>query len=121
MSARQVSQLAGNSLIGAVLGPIVTGAISNLYSQGKQRQLYAYQRGGYERQLADYRKNVGRPIKYPEFSYPGHIRALDAGISQSYSSSFGTIAGAVKSIGMAGFPAGRSLYSKSTGRTSRYL
>lgn len=100
-------------------------AYSNLYSQSKQRDLYRYQRGGYERQLADWKRNVpGRTIRYPEFSYPGHIRALDTGISQSYSSSFGTVS---RSIGQFGGSAAygrgvaRSLYGRSAGLTSRWL
>lgn len=67
------------------------GAGANLYSQYKQRQLYKYQMGAYERQLADYYKNVGRPIKYPELSYEGRLRALRTGISQSYASSLASL------------------------------
>lgn len=106
-------------------GSAIAGAGANWYSQAKQRELYRYQKGGYERQLADYQKNVGRPIRYPELSYPGHIRALDTGISQSYAASVGTGARLASTISAGGFAYGRasggSLYNQSAGRTSRYL
>lgn len=110
-------------------GSAAVGAGANWYSQAKQRDLYRYQKGGYERQLADYNKNVGRPIRYPELSYPGHIRALDTGISQSYASSVGTGArltgqvagGTIYASNQYGRSRNGSLFSKSTGRTSRYL
>lgn len=39
-----------------------------------QMDYEAYLRQGYERQLADWHKNVpGREIRYPELSYPGYI------------------------------------------------
>lgn len=39
-----------------------------------------YLKRGYERQLADWKKNVpNRTIRYPELSFPGHIRGLDTG------------------------------------------
>lgn len=100
---------------------VATGA--NLYSQAKQRELYRYQRGGYERQLRDWHKNVpGRSIKYPEQSYAGHIRSLDTGISQSYASSFGSTAGLVRSMST-GYGLARSggLFGKIPSRTSRWL
>lgn len=103
----------------------VAGAGANWYSQAKQRELYRYQKGGYERQLEDYRRNVGRPIRYPELSYPGHIRALDTGISQSYASSIGTGSRLGSTISAGGFAYGRSasrsLYGGSSGGSSRYL
>lgn len=115
-------------------GSLLAGYGSQLYSQQKQRELYRYQRGGYERQLRDWHKNVpGRSIRYPEFSYPGHIRALDTGISQSYAASIGSashMVGTVGSLGyrrssesyyQSGFNRARSLFGQSTGRSSRYL
>lgn len=110
-------------------GSAVVGAGANWYSQAKQRDLYRYQRGGYERQLSDYQKNVGRPIRYPELSYPGHIRALDTGISQSYASSVGTGArltgqvagGTIYASNQYGRSRRGSLFSQSSGRSSRWL
>lgn len=106
-------------------GSAIAGAGANWYSQSKQRELYRYQRGGYERALADWHKNVrGRSIRYPEQSYAGHIRALDTGISQSYASGFGTASRLVGQFAggtLYGRNHARSLYSKSVGRTSRYL
>ena len=67
----------------AVAGPVLTKYFSNMYSQAKQREFYAYQKQGYERQLEDWHRNVpGRQIRYPELSYPGRIRAADLGISR---------------------------------------
>lgn len=100
---------------------VATGA--NLYSQSRQRELYRYQRGGYERQLRDWHKNVpGRKIRYPEQSYPGHIRSLDTGISQSYASSAGSVAGFTRNL-TAGYGYARSggLFGKTPSRTSRWL
>lgn len=104
----------------------VTGAGANLYSQYKQRELYRYQKGGYERALNDWHKNVpGREIRYPEQSYPGHIRALDTGISQSYAASLGSVSRLTGQLAggaiYGGNRSGHSLYSKSVGRSSRYL
>lgn len=108
----------------------VAGAGANIYSQAKQRDLYRYQRGGYERQLQDWHKNVsGRSIRYPETSYEGHIRALNTGISQSYASTLGSIG---RSLGFAGGSAlayqhgvsrnrSRGLYSLSVTPTSRWF
>lgn len=87
--------LALSTLAGAGMG-----AGANLYSQHKQRQLYNYQKAGYERWLNDYAKNVGRPIRYPELGPEGKMRALDTGISQSYAGTVGTIGGVVRSPGI---------------------
>lgn len=87
--------LALSTLAGAGMG---TGA--NLYSQHKQRQLYDYQKAGYQRWLNDYAKNVGRTIRYPELGPEGKMRALDTGISQSLASTVGTIGGVVRSPGI---------------------
>lgn len=114
------------------LVPILIGASaglmygSNMYSQYKQRELYRYQKHDYERQLRDWKKNVpGRTIRYPALSYPGHIRALDTGISQSYASSLGSAAGIGTALGYSGLSysryTNRSLYSRYVGHTSRYL
>lgn len=110
-------------IAGAVLaGSALVGAGSNLYSQAKQRDLYRYQRGGYERQYRDFQKNVGRPIKYPEFSYPGHIRALDTGISQSYASSLGTGARLAGQFATGyGYARSSGLFGQTPSRTSRWL
>lgn len=110
-------------MIGASL---VAGAGANLYSQYKQRELYRYQKQAYERQYEDWKRNVpGRTIRYPELSYPGHIRALDTGISQSYASSIGSGASLGSTLGYGAVSYGRrarfSLYAQSVGRTSRYL
>lgn len=110
-------------MIGASL---MAGAGANLYSQYKQRELYRYQKHDYERQLRDWKKNVpGRTIRYPALSYPGHIRALDTGISQSYASTLGTGAGIGSALGYGAVSYSRranaSLYSRSVGHTSRYL
>lgn len=87
---------------------------ANLYSQGVQRDLYRYQKQGYERALSDWNKNVGRPhgrqIRYPEQSFQGNIRSLDAGISQSYASSVASTGQMMRSAGMYG-----GLYQKSAG------
>lgn len=104
----------------------VGGAAANWYSQAKQRELYRYQRNAYVRQLEDYnRRNPTRPIRYPELSIPGHIRALDVGISQSYASSFGTGSRLASTLSAGGFAYGRSnsrsLYGRSSGGSSRYL
>lgn len=109
------------ALLGFSFAGSLIGAGANLYSQKKQRDLYRYEKAGYERQYADWKKNTpGRSIKYPEFSYPGHIRRLETGISQSYASSVGSIAGLGRSVSSYGRRS-RSLYSNSTGYTSRYL
>lgn len=110
-------------MIGASL---MAGAGANLYSQYKQRELYRYQRSGYERQLADWKRNTpGRSIRYPELSYPGRIRALDTGISQSYASSIGSGASLGSTLGYGAVSYSRrarsALYSKSVGHSSRYL
>lgn len=110
---------------GIMIGATAVGAGAKLYSQEKQRELYRYQKKGYERQLEDWHRNVpNRSIRYPELSYPGHIRALDTGISQSYASSVGTVShlvGQYVGIGSYGSGSARSLYGRSSGRTSRYL
>lgn len=102
-------------------GAVATGA--NLYSQRKQRELYQYQRGGYERQLRDWHKNVrGRSIKYPELSYQGHIRAIDTGISQSYAGSIGSVAGLARNLSSGyGYARSGGLFGKVPSRTSRWL
>lgn len=42
-----------------------------------------YQRKAYERQLADWSRNVpNRKIAYPELSYAGAIRGIDTGITR---------------------------------------
>lgn len=110
----------------ALAGPILTRYGSNMYSELKQREFYKYQKNAYERQLEDWHRNVpGREIRYPELSFPGRIRAADLGLSQSYARSYSHTANAVSSIGSLGFSAqrsvARSLYGRSTGRSSRYL
>lgn len=110
---------------GLIVGSALTGAGANLYSQHKQRELYRYQKQGYERAYRQWQHYVpNRRIANPELSYPGHIRALDTGISQSYASSLGSLSS------MAGFAGGglayrgrsaRSLYGGRSGRSSRYL
>lgn len=105
----------------AVSSAVASGA--NMYSQAKQRELYRYQRGGYERQLADWHKNVpNRSIRYPEQSYPGYIRSLDTGISQSYASTVGSAGGLTRSLS-AGYGYARSggLFGKIPGPTSKWL
>lgn len=87
--------LALSTLAGASMG-----LGSNLYSQHKQRQLYDYQKAGYQRWLNDYAKNVGRPIRYPELGPEGKMRALDTGISQSLASSIASVGGFVRSPGI---------------------
>lgn len=108
----------------------VAGAGANWYSQSQQRDLYRYQRNAYVRQEKDWHKNVpGRSIRYPELSYSGHIRALDTGISQSYASSVGTGArltgqfagGSIYASNQYGLSRGGSLFSQSSGRSSRWL
>lgn len=107
----------------------VVGASANLYSQYKQRELYRYRRGAYERQLADlhaWETRTGRKVRYPELGPAGKIRALDTGISQSYAGSVGTLSGLAGSIGTSAYYGGKAagLYSSSDrGRrsTSRYL
>lgn len=118
-------------LIPLIIGSaMAVGAGANIYSQTKQRQLYRYQKQGYERQLADWHKNIpGRTIRYPELSYPGRIRALDTGISQSYASSVGSFASfAGNSVGNYAiskqfYSGSRSsgLYHHSAGHSSRWL
>lgn len=108
-----------------IAGSAAVGAGANLYSQSKQRDLYRYQRNAYERQDRDWHRNVpGREIRYPELSYPGHIRTLDTGISQSYASSVGTgarLAGELAGGYIYGRSNIRSLFGASTGRTSKWL
>lgn len=109
--------------LGLIAGSSVVGAGANLYSQYKQRELYRYQRGGYERQLADWqRHNPGRTIRYPELSYPGRIRALDTGISQSYFGSVGTSSHLVRNLASGyGYSRSSGLFGKVPSRTSRWL
>lgn len=106
-------------------GSAIAGAGANWYSQSKQRELYRYQRGGYERYIANWKRaNPGRTMRYPEFEAPGKIRALDTGISQSYASGFGTgsrLVGQFAGGTLYGHNHARSLYGKSSGRSSRYL
>lgn len=111
--------LAGAIGVKAISGLVASGA--NLYSQAKQRDLYRYQKNAYDRQYADWQKNVpGRKIRYPELSYPGHSYATDIGISQSYASSVGTVAGGLGGVA-SGIRSAGSLYSNNVGRTSKYL
>lgn len=107
-----------------ILGAASIGsAAASFYSQSRQRELYRYQRGGYERQYADWRKNVpGRSIRYPEFSYPGKIRALDIGISQSYAGSVGTASNLAGHLASGyGYARSSGLFGKVPSRTSRWL
>lgn len=97
--------LALSTLAGAGMG---LGA--NLYSQHKQRQLYDYQKAGYQRWLNDYAKNVGRPIRYPEMGPEGKMRALDTGISQSHASSLASVGGFIGSPGV--YHATRTMMSR---------
>lgn len=42
-----------------------------------------YQKQAYERQLADWHRNVpNREIAYPELSYPGAIRGINTGVTR---------------------------------------
>lgn len=44
-----------------------------------------YLRAGYERQLADWNKNVGskgRTIRYPELAFAGKIRGIDTAVTR---------------------------------------
>lgn len=106
-------------------GSAVVGAGANMYSQAKQRELYRYQRGGYERYIENWHKAFpGRTMRYPEFEAPGKIRALDTGISQSYASSLGSgarLAGTLAGGTLYGGRIAHSLYGKSVGHSSRYL
>lgn len=104
-------------------GASAVGYGANLYSQAKQRELYRYQRAGYERQLRDWHKNVpGRTIRYPEQSYAGHIRSLDIGISQSYAGSVGSSSGLTRSLSSGyGYARSGGLFGKAPSRTSRWL
>lgn len=109
--------------LAVMTGAGLVSAGANLYSQSKQRELYRYQKQGYERQLRDWHKNVpNRSIRYPELSYPGHIRSLDIGISQSYAGSVGSAAGAARNLA-AGYGYSRSggLFGKTPSRTSKWL
>lgn len=88
------------SLLGltAGLGGMAVSTGANLYSQSRQRDLYRYQRSGYERQLNDWNKNVGsqgRNIRYPELSYQGAINRLSTDIDTSYASSVGSVGGSI--------------------------
>lgn len=108
--------------VGLIAGSSLVGAGANLYSQSKQRDLYRYQRGGYERQYADFQKNVGRPIRYPELSYPGHIRSIDTGISQSYAGSVHTGSSLVRNLSSGyGYARSSGLFGKVPSKTSRWL
>lgn len=112
-------------IAGLMVGSSAVGTAANLYSQHKQRELYRYQKQGYERAYRQWQYYVpNRKIANPELSYPGHIRALDTGISQSYASSVGSLSS------LAGYTGGgmayrnsasRSLYGGRSGRSSRYL
>lgn len=101
------------------------GAGANLYSQHKQRELYQYQKNAYERQYRDWSKNVpNRTIRYPELSYPGHIKQMDTGISQSYASSVGSVSrftGQLAGGTLYRRNHARSLFNQHVGRSSRYL
>lgn len=111
------------ALIGAGLAGSFLRMGANLYSQNEQRKLFYYQKGGYERALADWNKNVGsqgRSIRYPELSYEGKMRALDTGISQSYASSVASIGSEMQSASMYG-SLGAGLYSSSKFHSSRWL
>ena len=110
--------------------PFIGAYTSRLYSNSLSRDLYSYQKAGYERQYADWMKNVGsqgKTIQYPELSYPGHIRALDTASSQSVFDSLGatsrftgtTLASAY--AGARAYRRGRSLYGQLGGYSSRYL
>lgn len=109
----------------AVSGPIIGTLFNNWESNALQRSYNQYLKKGYERQLNDYNKNVGRQIRYPELSYAGRIRAMDTGISQSYIADSSATNSAVRSLGVAAGSAiggrSRSLYGRSSGRSSRYL
>lgn len=109
--------------VGLIAGASAVGTGANLYSQYRQRELYRYQRGGYERQLRDWHKNVpNRQIRYPEFSYPGHIRSLDTGISQSYAGSLGAGSSLVRNLSSGyGYARSSGLFGKTPSRTSRWL
>lgn len=108
--------------LGLIAGSQMVKAGANLYSQSKQRDFYRYQKAGYERQLSDWHRNVpGREIRYPELSYPGHIRALDTGISQSYASSVSSAAGLAGNLAAGyGYARHGGLFN-STFKSSRWL
>lgn len=108
--------------LGLIAGSQLVKAGANLYSQKQQRALFNYQKAGYERQLADWKRNVpGRQIRYPELSYPGHIRAADTGISQSYASSVSTAAGLAGNFATGyGYARHNGLFN-STFKSSRWL
>lgn len=69
-----------------------------------------YLKGGYNRALSDWHKNVpNRKIRYPEFSYPGQIRRADTsivtatlGYNNAYSNYEGNILG--RAMGLYGVP-----------------
>lgn len=109
--------------VGLIAGSTLVGAGANLYSQAKQRELYDYQKQGYERYVENWKKaNPGKTMRYPELNAPGQIRALDTGISQSYAGSIGSTASAVRGLS-AGYGYARSsgLFGKTPSRTSRWL
>ena len=111
------------ALIGAGLSGSLIRMGSNLYSQSAQRELYRYQKGGYQRALADWNQNVGsqgRSIRYPELSYEGKLRGLDTSIAQSYASSLASIGSEMQSASMYG-SLGAGLYTRGRFHTSRWL
>lgn len=108
---------------GLLAGSATVSAGAKFYTQAKQRELYNYQKAGYERYVRNWQKaNPGRRMRYPELNAPGHIRALDTGISQSYAGTVGTASNLVGNYS-AGYGYARSsgLFGKVPSRTSRWL
>lgn len=101
----------------------MVGASANLYSQYKQREYLRYQRSAYERQIADYERNVGRSMRYPELGPYGQLKRIDTGIAQSYAGSVGTLSGLTSSLGTSAYYGSKSsgLYSSHGSKSSRYL
>lgn len=82
-----------------------------------------YQKRAYERQLADWHKNVpNRQIVYPELSYAGAIRGINTGITRlgyGTDSAYANYVGHMANTAM-GIVRGAGLY-KVPGRTYRRL
>lgn len=83
-----------------------------------------YTKRGYQRQLADWNKNVGsqgRSIRYPELSYEGNAFRSDLNSIQSFGSLMRSES-MYQSMAQSQFKAyHKSLYGQQVGKTSRWL
>lgn len=70
---------------GHVLGSLL-GFRQTSNEQASNRAQISYEeylKGGNRRAIADYHRNVPRPMRYPELSYPGQVYRSDTAIARN--------------------------------------